>query len=149
MKRLSYNISINAPKERVWEVLWQDAYYRQWTAPFSDGSHAVSDWKKGSKVLFLDPKEQGMLSRIDDLIPNEYMSFRHLGEVKDGKEDFTSAFAQECANNEVYENYTLQSVDGKTNVRVDTDLPEEYVSMMDGLWPKALQQLKEIAERYE
>lgn len=147
MERLTYNISINAPKERVWEVLWEDTYYRQWTALFGEGSHAVSDWKKGSKILFLDPTNQGMSSRIEELIPNEYMSFRHMGEVKDGKEDFSSVFAQECAKNEVYENYTLQSVDGKTNVQVETDLPQEYVAMMDGIWPKALQKLKEIAEQ--
>src|SRR6185436_21158798 len=86
MKNLNFSINIKSPKEKVWSVLWDDLTYRKWTSVFSPGSYAVSDWKEGSKVMFLSPNGEGMFSNIARLIPNELMSFKHLGTVKDGKE---------------------------------------------------------------
>ena len=58
MKNMNFDISINAPREKVWEVLWDDASYRKWTSAFSEGSYAVTDnWKKGSKILFLQDQD--------------------------------------------------------------------------------------------
>ena len=79
MERKEFTIDINAPREKVWDVLWQDDSYRKWTSVFSEGSHAETDWKKGSKVLFLDGKGSGMIAKIAENIPNEYMSIQHLG----------------------------------------------------------------------
>ena len=45
MEKQEFKISINAPREKVWEVLWNDTTYPAWTAVFSEGSHAVTDWK--------------------------------------------------------------------------------------------------------
>ncbi len=91
MQKLNFSININAPKEKVWKVLWDDATYREWTSAFSEGSYAVTDnWKEGSEVKFLDPKGSGMVSKVAANRPNEFMSFEHLGEVKDGVEDRSS-----------------------------------------------------------
>jgi hypothetical protein len=86
MEKLHYDIAINATPEKVWKVLWTDKTYREWTSAFSEGSHAETDWKEGSKVLFLDGNGQGMVSKIAVNRPNEFMSFEHLGEVHEGKE---------------------------------------------------------------
>lgn len=64
MKRLHYEVSIDAPRNRVWEVLWSEETYGKWTAPFDEGSRAISDWEEGSKVLFLSAKGYGMYSKI-------------------------------------------------------------------------------------
>lgn len=80
----------NAPKEKVWNVLWNDTTYKKWTSVFSEGSHAETDWNEGSKVLFLDGKGQGMVSMIASKKPNVFMSFKHLGTIKDGVEDMDS-----------------------------------------------------------
>ena len=45
MKKLQFSIEINAPKEKVWDTLWQDENYRKWTSVFMEGSFAESDWK--------------------------------------------------------------------------------------------------------
>ena len=78
MEKLKFNTTINAPREKVWNALWDEDNYRKWTTVFSEGSTVETDWKKGSKVLFTDGKGSGMVSEIADNIPNEYMSFRHL-----------------------------------------------------------------------
>ena len=62
VKKIQFSIDINAPKEKVWHVLWNDAIYRKWTSVFSEGSKAVSDWKEGSKIHFLNENNYGMYS---------------------------------------------------------------------------------------
>jgi len=58
---LHIEIDINATKEKVWDILWNDATYTQWTSIFCEGSHAVSDWKEGSKILFWMKKKMACL----------------------------------------------------------------------------------------
>lgn len=145
MDKLNFNILIDAPREKVWNVLWNDATYREWTSPFSEGSHAISDIRKGSKVLFLDGKGSGMVSRVADVRPPEFMSFEHLGEVKDGVEDTESEKVKAWAGSK--ENYTLKPLGDKTEVLIDMDINAEYKDMFQQLWPKALDKMKEVAER--
>ena len=145
MQKKEYKISINAPREKVWKTLWDDATYRKWTAVFSEGSNAQSpdtDWKKGSKILFVDAKGEGMVSRIADVRKNEYMSFEHLGVIKDGVED-TSGNEWSGA----LENYTLKGEGGKTELSVDIDLTDEFVDFFEKTWPQAMNKVKELAER--
>lgn len=145
MEKLHFETLIDAPREKVWSVLLDDATYREWTSAFMEGSYAVTDWQKGSKVLFLDGNGMGMVSRIEENIPNEFISIEHLGEVKDGVEDTTSEKVKQWAG--AHENYTLKAVDGKTNLLIDCDMADEYIDMFKDMWPKALAKVKEIAER--
>ena len=74
MKTLRFTITIHAPKEAVWATLWNDSTYREWTSVFSEGSYADTDWKEGSKVLFLSGTGEGMYSTIARNKPNECSS---------------------------------------------------------------------------
>ncbi len=65
MKTLHFSIKIKAPREKVWQILWEDATYRQWTSVFNESSYAVSDWEEGSKIQFLSADGSGMYSLID------------------------------------------------------------------------------------
>ncbi|MEO6136086.1 MAG: SRPBCC domain-containing protein [Ginsengibacter sp.] len=94
MKTIKFTTKINTPREKVWSTLWNDSTYRQWTSIFSNDSHAVSDWEEGSNIQFVDGKGDGMFSIIEKKIPNQQMSFKHLGELKKGveeKKDWTGA----------------------------------------------------------
>src|ERR1051325_5779939 len=124
MEKQEFKIAIDAPREKVWNILWADDTYRAWTAPFSEGSHAITDWKKGSKVLFLDGRGMGMVSTIDESIPNQYISFKHLGVVKNGVEDVESEEVKEWAG--AHENYTLKDVQGRTELVVDMDINDTF-----------------------
>lgn len=149
MQKLNFKIDINAPKEKVWNTMLEDKTYREWTVAFSPGSHYVGSWDKGSKILFLGPNEQGvmggMVSRIKENRLYEYISIEHLGVVNDGKEDTTSDAVKQWAGS--LENYTFKDKNGKTELLVDLDINEEYKEMFEGMWPKALQKLKELAEK--
>lgn len=144
MEKQHFKTNINAPREKVWDILWGDETYKAWTSAFSEGSHVQTDWKKGSKALFLDGKGSGMVAMIEENIPNEYMSIKHLGEVKDGVEDTTSDKVKEWAG--AHENYTLKNVNGATELLVDMDINEEWKSYFEKTWPVALEKVRELAE---
>lgn len=145
MEKQKFNITINAPREKVWEILWGNETYPAWTAPFAEGSNVQTDWQKGSRVLFTDGSGSGMISEIADKVPNEYMSFRHIGMLNDGVEDLGSDKVKEWAG--ALENYTLKSAGNGTEVIVDMDIAEKHKDYFMEAWPKALNKLKEIAEQ--
>ncbi|MVT12416.1 SRPBCC family protein [Chitinophaga tropicalis] len=145
MEKRQFKTSINASRQHVWELLWGKDSYPEWTSVFAEGSHAETDWQKGSKVLFLDGQGRGMVSRVEENIPNEFMSFEHLGEVTDGKEDTVSEKVKQWAG--AHENYTLRTVDGGTELVVDMDVAEEFEEMFSEVFPKALNKLKTMAEK--
>ena len=148
MEKLNFSTSINAPKEKVWEILWDDAGYRAWTSAFCEGSHAKTDnWKEGTKVLFLDPKGSGMVSMVAANKPNEFMSFKHLGEVKDDVEDTTSEKVKAWAG--AFENYTLNESNGTTELLIEMSsagIPDEFKDYFLKTWPVALENLKQLVE---
>jgi hypothetical protein len=135
-----FNVHINAPKEKVWQVLWNDDTYRQWTAVFSEGSFAKTDWEEGSIIQFLNSKGNGSFSRIQKKIPNTQMTFLHLGEIKDGVE-------KESVWAGALENYYLSENSGGTNLGVEVDATEEFQSYFTDTFPKALEVVKQLSEK--
>jgi uncharacterized protein YndB with AHSA1/START domain len=149
MDKLHFKIEINAPKEKVWNTMLEDKTYREWTEAFSPGSHYVGSWNKGSKILFLGPNENGimggMVSRIEENKQYEFISIEHIGVVQDGEEDTTSDAVKAWAGS--LENYTFKDFNGKTELLVDMDINDDFKEMFEDMWPKALQKLKELAEK--
>ncbi len=147
---MDFKIEINAPREKVWDVLFGEKTYPLWTVAFSEGSRVETDWQKGSKALFLDSSNRGMVSRIFENVPNEFMSIEHLGMVTaDGVEDYDSDEVKSWAG--AKENYTLTDLDGKTNLHIYMEMDEseqnkQMIDMFSDMWPKALAKVKELAE---
>jgi uncharacterized protein YndB with AHSA1/START domain len=143
--KLTFSISIAAPKELVWHTMLDDQTYRQWTSVFQEGSYAVTDWKQGSKALFLSPDGSGMASRIAEHRPNEFLSLQHVGLVKNGVEDTTSAEVAQWAG--AHENYTLREDVGTVTLTIDMDTTDEHKQYFEETWPRALAALKDLSER--
>ena len=145
MEKQEFKISIDAPKEKVWNILWGKNTYPVWTSVFAEGSSVETDWKKGSRAVFHDGQNNGMISSIAENIPNEYMSIKHLGTLKNGVEDMDSPETKEWGG--ALENYTLKNADGKTELVVDMDITEQYKDYFIKTWPRALDKVKELAEK--
>ncbi|MDD1775427.1 MAG: SRPBCC domain-containing protein [Methanobacterium sp.] len=148
MQKLQFKIEINAPKEKVWKTMLDDETYRQWTEMFGPGSHYIGDWKEGSKIVFLAPDEKGdlsgMIGKIKENRPNQFVSIEYVGIIDEGREDISSEETEKW--NGALENYTLQEKEGVTELIVDVDVLEEYRDIMQESWPEALNKLKDLAE---
>ena len=144
METLEFKIRIKARPDQVWSVLWNDETYRKWAGVFYEGSYALSDWNEGGKIHFLGPNGGGMSSKIEKKIPNEYMAFKHLGEVKDFKELPNDEEAEKWSG--AMETYRLTPDDEFTDLVVQVDVVEKHIDYFKDAFPKALEVVKKLSE---
>lgn len=146
METLSYEIIINASKQKIWDVLWGDETYSQWTQFFGPGSRMKSDWQIGGKTYFVNAEGEGMVSTIDSLEKPEQIVFKHLGMVdKDGNEDTQSKEVMEWSG--AYEKYLLIDHDDQTKLHTEVQVDKEWRDHMDAGFIKGLEVVKNLAEK--
>jgi uncharacterized protein YndB with AHSA1/START domain len=148
LKKLHFQISVDAPAEKVYHTMLDDKSYREWTATFCPGSFFEGSWEKGAKILFVgldkEGKRGGMVSRIKENIPNTFVSIEHLG-VLEGDKEITSGPAVDGWAGAL-ENYSFREEEGKTVVSVEMDANQDFEAYFSETWPKALHRLKELCE---
>ncbi|MFM9984321.1 MAG: SRPBCC domain-containing protein [Flavobacteriales bacterium] len=151
MKKMQFKVSIHAPAAGVYERMLgisDKSTYEAWTFQFNTTSTYEGHWDKGSKMLFVGVDEKGekggMVSRIIENIPNQFVSVQHYGLIQANKEVTEGPDVEKWANG--FENYTFEENNGTTIVTVDLDTTEEFVDYMNENYPKALAKLKEICE---
>jgi uncharacterized protein YndB with AHSA1/START domain len=149
LNRLHFEITIGAKVKKVFSTMIDEQHYREWTAAFNPTSHFKGSWEKGAKIIFLgtdqDGKEGGMIGKIKENIPNQFLSIEYTGIVQNGKEITTGADIEGWAG--ACENYTFTERNGKTLLAVDLDSNQEFMNYFTETWPKALNILKAICER--
>ena len=152
MKKIQFNVKIKAPVSKVYDVMLgisNKSTYEQWTALFNPTSTYEGSWNKGDKILFMGVDEKGekggMVSEIAEIIPTQFVSIRHYGLLKAGKEITEGPEVEKWANG--FENYTFEENNGTTTVTVGLDTAEDFVYYMNQTYPKALDRLKEICEQ--
>jgi hypothetical protein len=152
MEKLQFNVSIQAPASKVYDMMLgisNKSTYEAWTALFNPTSSYEGSWIKGSKMLFIGTDEQGnkggMVSEIADNIPNRFVSIRHYGLVQANVEITEGPEVEKWANG--FENYTFEENDGITKLTIDLDTTADFVDYMNEHYPKALSKLKEICEK--
>ncbi len=141
MQALHFSITIQAPKERVYQLMLADKTYREWTSAFAEGSCYQGSWDKGSQILFGDGKGSGMSARIAENTPAEFVSIEMLSMVYEGVPNTPRQWY------DAFENYTFSESNGITTLQVDiSGVPAEWADYLNEAWPKALAKLKEICE---
>ncbi len=141
---IDQEIDIDAPRERVWDVLTGDATYRQWTAEFAEGSYAETDWQQDSSVRFLGPDGTGLLGRVVVSRRPELLDVEYDGVVGAGRDDTTSELARGWAGS--HETYRLAEADGGTHLVISAPMEDAYYDDMVEAWGRALAKVKELAE---
>jgi hypothetical protein len=152
MKKLQFKQQIHAPAEKVYNTMLgidNIKSYEQWTSEFNPTSSYEGRWEKGAKMYFVGTDENGkrggMVSEIADIIPNKFVSIRHYG-ILDGEKEITEGTEVEPWAGGL-ENYAFQEDNGITTVTVQTDAPEDYLDYFNTTWVKALNKLKDLAEK--
>jgi len=147
MKKLQFEVSINAPANKVYDVMLgisNKLTYEQWTALFNPTSTYIGNWGKGSKMQFIGTDENGekggMVSRVFDNIPNRFVSIQHYGLINGNAEITEGPEVEKWANG--FENYTFEEKSGLTTVTVDLDTTEDFFDYMNQTYPVALNKLK-------
>lgn len=141
MKKLQFTIEIHAPAIKVWDALWIDENYRQWASAFQPGSYFVSELSEGSEIQFLNPEENGMYGVVEKNVRNEKMHILHKGEIQNGQKQPESYGA------DAIEQYDLEERDEVTALTATMNVPEDYIPYFAEVFPKALEKVKEIAEK--
>lgn len=148
MKKLHYSTEIKAPVAKVYAAMIAKPTYEQWTAAFNPGSTFEGRWNKGDKIYFVgtdeNGKKGGMVSRIAENIPNQFISIQHVG-ILDGDKEILDGPEVEGWG-DALENYAFVENNGITTVSVEMDTKEDYADYFDGTWPKALEILKDLCE---
>lgn len=143
MKEMQFIIEIHAPKEMVWDTLWQDETFRQWASIIDPETYMVGDLKEGNEIQFISSSSgYGVTSLVEKLTPGEFLLLRHHADTQgSGKRER----AQEWTGGE--ESYSLVEKDGTTTLTVAFDVPPELEEYFKVNYPKALEQVKVLAER--
>lgn len=151
MKKLQYTANVNAPAYKVYDLMLginNKSTYEQWTAMFNPTSTYEGTWEKGNKMLFIGVDENGnkggMVSKIVENIPSQFVSIQHYGLVQGDNEITDGPDVEKWANG--LENYTFEENNGTTTITVDLDTTEEFIDYMNENYPKALDKLKELCE---
>jgi len=143
MKQMQFQVEIYAPKEKVWDTLWHDKTFRQWAGIIDPGTYMVGKLKEDNEVQFISAENgYGVTSLIEKLMPNEFLLLRHQTDTQDNgnqerEEEWTGG----------QESYALTENAGTTTLTVAFDVPPELKEYFVVNYPKALEQLKALAEQ--
>ena len=152
MKKLQFKVSIHAPVTRIYDFMLgtnSKSTYEQRPSLFNPTSTYEGSWDKGTKILFFGVDEKGekggMVSRIAENIPNQFVSIQHYGLLQADKEITEGPEVEKWANG--FENYSFEENNETTTVTVDLDITEDLLDYMNQTYPKALDKLKELCEK--
>jgi len=149
IEKLHFEITIDAPVERVYETMLSKKQFEEWTAVFNPTSRYEGSWEKGAKIVFIGTDENGstggMLGVIKENIPNEFVIIEYTGFIQNDQEITSGPEIEGWAGS--CENYTFKAVDKKTLLSVDLDTNREFLNYFSETYPKALEKLKSICEQ--
>lgn len=142
MKELQFQVTIHAPKQKVWDTLWRDDTFRQWAGVIDPGTYMVGELKEGNEVQFISAVNgYGVTSLVEKMVPDEFLLLRHHADTQNAgqreREDQWTGGK---------ESYTLAEQNGVTTLTAAFDVPPELEQELTVSYPKALERVKELAE---
>lgn len=133
------SININVPASKVWQALTNPEQIKQYLF----GTNAISDWKKGSPIIYegeWEGKKYKDKGTIIDIVPEKLLHTTYWSSMG-GKED-----KPENYNNVIYE---LQPQNSQTRVTISQDniATEEELKHMEQNWGMVLESMKKMLEQ--
>ena len=145
MVEIQCKIEIEAPKETVWAVLWNDRTFRQWAGVIDEGTYLQGALNQGSEVQFISENNgYGVTSQVSILEPGSFVLFKHLADTKD-----YGLFDREKQWTGASESYALSEADGVTSLTITSLVPEELEGTFKEKLPQALAVIKSLAQNWK
>lgn len=142
MKELRFSVDIRAPKERVWDILWQDKTFRDWAGLIDPGTYMQGELQEGNEVQYISAENgYGVTSLVEKLVPAEFLLLRHQADTQDA-----GARGREKQWTGGTESYSLTENSGITTLAVAFGVPPELEDYFLAAYPKALERVKVLAE---
>jgi uncharacterized protein YndB with AHSA1/START domain len=140
MKKINFEIDIQASAKKIWQVLWFIDTYKKWTSVFSEEGFFIGNWQEGSTMQFVNATGNGIYAIIEKNIEPLQMTIRHQGEIKAGVQTESNWAG-------AIEQYNLTEKNGYTTLQLQMDTIEEIETYFLETFPKALALIKQIAEQ--
>lgn len=152
MQKVNFQIEVQSSAVQAYENmlgLKNKSTYEAWTEVFNPTSTYEGNWNKGSKIIFVGIDEKGkrggMVSRIAENIPNQFVSIEHYG-MLDGENEITEGTEVESWAG-AHENYIFLQQGDYTLITVEFDTAENFIDYFKETYPRALLKLKEVIEK--
>ncbi|MGC4101957.1 SRPBCC domain-containing protein [Ferruginibacter sp.] len=130
---------IDAPREEVWEALTNPDIIKQ----YFFGTHAISDWKKGSSLIFKGEwegktyEDKGTILEID---PGRLLKYNYWGSMS-GIEDKPENYADITY-------WLTETIHGTKLTITQENIPDEKMKAhSEQNWNKVLNNLKNLLEK--
>jgi uncharacterized protein YndB with AHSA1/START domain len=131
---------INAPADKVWEVLTDLEKIKEWAAAFHEGTTAETTWKEGDSIIWMDGDgnvgASGIVLTYDKPVKLEMRYYDDVDAVPS------------TPLGDYHERFTLKEQGGKTTLEfTGGTLPMKYVKTQNPMWKDAMERIRTIAER--
>lgn len=132
-------VTINAAKEKVWDILLDKEAVKTWVSAFSEGTYVETTWQKGTEVLWKDKEgDIGAKGIVEKVIPGSVLRVAFYDEVN---------ASEGTPLGEYYESFVLIPMEGKTQLQIEAGpLPIKHARLHAPLWDKAIENIKTLAE---
>ncbi|HVS79560.1 MAG TPA: SRPBCC domain-containing protein [Candidatus Paceibacterota bacterium] len=148
MKSIRHSIEIDAPKEKIWQVLWDDKTFRDWANIIDQGTYMTGTLQEGAEVNFIGNSDgkvrYGVSSKVEKLIPLKLISFRKVEDIKVADDGSIEKRDDQWTGG--VESYELEEHDGQVTLSIIEDVPDELVEYFENTLPKVLERIKALAE---
>lgn len=145
MKSLFFNMKINAPKQKVWDIMFEPELYRAWRVAFSPNSHYEGKLEQGERIKIFDPDVGGAFASIEELEKYSSIFLRYVSIIsKDNQEDTQSDVAKAWMI--TTEKYTFSQSEGITILTIEIKTHDDFAEMFSKSWQLALKKLKDLVE---
>ncbi len=144
--KMQKSVELKADAGKVWQVLFDEQYIKQWYTAFGEDVQANTDWQQGSKAIFTNRKGDGIAGRIISSEKGKTLTIEYDAMLAKGEEDVTSEIARSIKGTQ--EIYTLLPASGGTILSISVETGDAYQEMMSSMWDVALRKIKELSENH-
>lgn len=136
---IKLSVEIGVPQEKVWKVLTNEKYIKQWAGEFSEGAYIETDFKPGSDVVWKD--KEGNIGASGKVVTKEDYRLLKVAFYDDADTDARVALGNYS------ETYSLSDANGKTALKINAGALslKDYKAHLP-LWEKAIAKMKVLAE---